>query len=49
MGDMKAETNGGSSFIAIVDIDDLLRGQAARMGSLQYIIIILSHKGIHRR
>ena len=36
MGDIKAETNGGSSFIAIVDIDDLLRGQAARMGSLHY-------------
>ena len=32
---MKAETNGKTSFIAIDDIGNLLRGQAARMGSLQ--------------
>ena len=36
VGDMKAETNGKTSFIAIDDIGDLLRGQAARMGSLHY-------------
>ena len=34
--DMKAETNGKTSFIAIDDIGDLLRGQAARMGSLHH-------------
>ena len=38
MGDMKAETNGKTSFIAIDDIGDLLRGQAARMGSLHRAI-----------
>ena len=36
VGNMKAETNGKTSFIVIDDIGDLLRGQAARMGSLHY-------------
>ena len=34
VGDVKAETNGESLFIAIVDIGTLLRGQRAQMGSL---------------
>src|ERR1700760_131375 len=41
VGDMKAETNGKTSFIAIDDIGDLLRGQAARMGSLQICYVKL--------
>jgi len=35
VSDMSAKKNGGTSFIAIDDIGDLLRGQATRMGSLQ--------------
>jgi len=35
VGNMKAETNGGSSFIAIVDLGNLLCNQRAQMGSLQ--------------
>ena len=35
MGDMKAETNRGRSYIAIDDLGDLLRDHRAQMGSLQ--------------
>ena len=35
VGDMKAETNRGRSYIAIDDLGDLLRDHRAQMGSLQ--------------
>ena len=36
MGDMSTKKNGGTLFIAIDGRGDLLRGQVAQMGSLQY-------------
>src|ERR1700761_4815357 len=41
VGNMKAETNGKTSFIAIDDIGDLLHGQVARMGLLHQEVIYL--------